>query len=185
MKIRRVLVANSEGLSRVIDDGEPPRATVAVETPGFEQTLVWYTPAVPTTAHSGSDPTVTTRTLLPEPGGTSFIVLTIPPDAVYADPGFDPKAAAAEAARNSPGIAELFEPDNPGMHTTPTVDYDVVLDGELWLALDEGEVRLSAGDVVVQHGTRHAWRNKSDKPATLMAVLIGAKDATGSATEGE
>ncbi|GAA3801554.1 cupin domain-containing protein [Streptomyces phyllanthi] len=185
MKVRRVLVARSEGTSRVIEDGEPPRATVAVETPGFEQTLVWCTPPVPASAYPGTDPTVVTRTLLPEPGGTSFIILTFPPDAVYAAPDFDPAAAAAEAARNSPGIAELFEPDDPGMHTTPTVDYDVVLDGELWLALDDGEVRLSAGDVVVQHGTRHAWRNKSDKPATLMAVLIGAREEAGAAERGE
>lgn len=181
MKVRRVLVANDQGTSRVIDDGEPPRATVAVETPGFEQALVWQTPPVPALDYTGIDPTVATRTLLPQPGGTSFIILTFPPDAVYADPGFDPIAAGAEAARNSPGIAELFEPDNPGMHTTPTVDYDVVLDGELWLALTDGEVHLTAGDVVVQHGTRHAWHNKSDKPATLLAVLIGGQDETASA----
>jgi mannose-6-phosphate isomerase-like protein (cupin superfamily) len=174
MKVRRVVVANTDGVSRVIEDGEPPRATVAVETPGFEQALVWYTPPVPALDHPGPDPTVTTPTLLPKPGGTSSIILTFPPDTVYADPGFNPAAAGAEAARNSPGIAEQFEADNPGMHTTPTVDYDVVLDGEVWLELTDGEVRLTAGDVVVQHGTRHAWRNKSDKPATLLAVLIGA-----------
>jgi len=52
-----------------------------------------------------------------------------------------------------------------------------VLEGELWLELTDGEVRLTAGDVVVQHGTRHAWRNRSDRPATLLAVLIGARDA--------
>ncbi|MEU6147474.1 cupin domain-containing protein [Streptomyces sp. NPDC047081] len=183
MKVRRVLVANSEGMSRVIEDGEPPRTALAAETPGFEQTLVWYTPPVPALTHPGSDPAVATPTLLPEPGGTSFIIVTFPPDAVYADPGFDPAAAAAEMGRISPGLAELFEPDNPGMHTTTTVDYDVILDGELWLALDEGEVRLSAGDVVVQHGTRHAWRNKSDRPATLMAVLIGGREPVDSAKE--
>jgi mannose-6-phosphate isomerase-like protein (cupin superfamily) len=180
MKVRRVLVANSDGISRVIEDGEPPRSTVAVETPGFAQTLVWCTPPVPALDYAGTDPTTDAPTLLPQPGGTSFIILTFPPDAVYADPTFDPAAAGAEAARNSPGLAELFEPDNPGMHTTPTVDYDVVLDGELWLALTDGEVRLTAGDVVVQHGTRHAWQNKSDKPATLLAVLIGANSASGS-----
>lgn len=62
------------------------------------------------------------------------------------------------------------------MHTTPTVDYDVVIEGEVWLELSEGEVHLTTGDVVVQHGTRHAWRNKGDKPATVLAVLIGAQD---------
>ncbi|MEW2398005.1 cupin domain-containing protein [Streptomyces sp. NPDC046862] len=184
MKVRRVLVANSDGKSRVVEDGEPPRATVAVETPGFEQTVVWHHPSVPELPYSGGDPTIATPTLLPGHGGTSCIVLTFPPDTVYADPAFDPAAAATETARNSPGIADLFEPDNPGMHTTPTLDYDVVLDGELWLELDDGEVRLSAGDVVVQHGTRHAWRNRSDRPATLLAVLVGARDANGTPEQG-
>lgn len=83
---------------------------------------------------------------------------------------------ALEAAlEHSPGIAEALEPENPGMHTTPTVDYDIVLDGEVWLELSDGrEVKLVAGDIAVQHGTRHAWRNKSDRPATVAAILIGA-----------
>ena len=100
----------------------------------------------------------------------------LPPDAVYADSGFDGAAAADEAAEHSPGIAETLEPDSPGMHTTPTIDYNVVLDGEVWLELSDGaEVRLVAGDVVVQHGARHAWRNKSDRSATIAAILIGAQ----------
>jgi mannose-6-phosphate isomerase-like protein (cupin superfamily) len=97
---------------------------------------------------------------------------------VYFDNGFDGAEAGAEALEHTPGIAELFEHDNPGMHTTPTVDYDIVIDGEVWLELSDGrEVKLSAGDVVVQHGARHAWRNKSDKPVTIAAILIGARPA--------
>ena len=73
----------------------------------------------------------------------------------------------------------MFEVDSPGMHTTPTVDYDIVLDGEVWLELSDGrEVKLNTGDVVVQHGARHAWRNKSDRPATIAAILIGANTAS-------
>ena len=64
------------------------------------------------------------------------------------------------------------------MHTTPTVDYGVVLDGEVWLELDDGKtVHLKEHDVVVQNGTRHAWRNKGTKPATMAFVLIGANSA--------
>lgn len=65
--------------------------------------------------------------------------------------------------------------DNPGMHTSDSIDYDVVMEGEIHLELDDGESKkLSRGDVVVQNGTRHAWRNKSDKPATMLFVLVGA-----------
>jgi hypothetical protein len=69
-----------------------------------------------------------------------------------------------------------MEPENPGMHTTPTIDYGFVLNVEIWLELDDGKtVHLKEHDVVVQNGARHAWRNKSDKPVTMAFVLIGAK----------
>ena len=177
MAIRRVVAANKDGTSRVVEEGEPPRSAVFTAPEGLAQSLVWRTEPVPSLHYDGTEPTTAVRSVLPQPGGTSLIVLTIPSDGAYADPSFDPAVAAAESAKHSPGLAELFESDNPGMHTTSTVDYDIVLEGELWLELTDGEVRLSAGDVVVQHGTRHAWRNRSDKPATLLAVLIGARDA--------
>jgi mannose-6-phosphate isomerase-like protein (cupin superfamily) len=95
---------------------------------------------------------------------------------VYADPAFDAEAAAAEQRLASPGITELFEPDNPGMHATDTVDYTVVMSGEVWLELDDGQLsHLRAGDTVVQTGTRHAWRNLGTEPVTLAVVQVGAR----------
>jgi quercetin dioxygenase-like cupin family protein len=89
---------------------------------------------------------------------------------------FDPVAAGNEQLRLSPGIAERFEPDNIGMHTTDTIDYGIVLSGEIWLEVDDGEkTRLRQHDVVIQNGTRHAWRNKSSAPATAAFVLIGVE----------
>jgi Cupin domain len=177
MSVRRVLIAkDANGKSVVIEDGSPPRSHDFANTPGFSQALVWATPAVPEVPYDGADPTPSIASFVPDPGATRLILLTFPPDAVYADPSFDGAAAGAEAGEHSPGIADLFEVDSPGMHTTPTVDYDFVLAGEIWLELDDGqEVHLHAGDVVVQHAARHAWRNKSDAPATIAAVLIGAK----------
>jgi quercetin dioxygenase-like cupin family protein len=88
---------------------------------------------------------------------------------------FDPAAAGQEIFEQLPGLAAKFEHDNPGMHTTDSVDYGVLLEGEICLELDDGETKtLQPRDVVVQQGTRHAWRNKSDKPATMLFVLIGA-----------
>jgi hypothetical protein len=173
--VRRVVISDVDGSSAVVSDGLAPRSRDFDHPSGFRQALVWTTPPNPKRDFGGGDPTLSARSLVPEPNATSFIVLTLPPDSVFASPGFDPVAAAAEALEHSPGIAEALEPENPGMHTTPTVDYDIVLDGELWLELSEGrEVKLAAGDVVVQHGTRHAWRNKSDRPATIAAILLGA-----------
>ncbi|TWC95917.1 cupin domain [Sphingobium sp. AEW010] len=102
------------------------------------------------------------------------MTLTLPPDSIYVDPAFDPMAAAAEHARNAPGLAELMEPSAPGFHTTETIDYVIVLDGEVVLEVDDDSTRLHPGDCVVQLGSRHAWRNPTDRPATLAVVMLGA-----------
>jgi mannose-6-phosphate isomerase-like protein (cupin superfamily) len=105
-----------------------------------------------------------------------LMIVTFPPDAGFMSPSFDPAAADAEQRIHVPGLAERFEAEAPGMHTTDTVDYDIVLDGEIWLELDDGaEVHLEQGDVVVQCGTLHAWRNKGSTTATMCFVLIGAE----------
>lgn len=103
-----------------------------------------------------------------------MLIATLPPDSVYMSPDFDPVAAAAESLAAMPGLAECFEPDVPGMHTTPTVDYVILLEGELWLDMGDGrETVVRPGDIVVQNGARHAWRNRTDATATFAAVLIG------------
>jgi quercetin dioxygenase-like cupin family protein len=88
---------------------------------------------------------------------------------------FDLPAALADMEQKLPGLSAHMEPAAPGMHTTATIDFEVVLEGEVWLELDDGkEVHLKAGDTVVQNGTRHAWRNHGTVPARLAVFLIGA-----------
>jgi mannose-6-phosphate isomerase-like protein (cupin superfamily) len=170
--VRRVVTGRSEGgKPAIISDGEPPRSRTYVHTPGFANSLVWTTTAPATPS---ADPTAGLKSWVPGAGETIAMTVTFPPDSVYADPGLDFAAAAAEQLEVTPGLAELFEPDVPGMHTTPTVDYGVVLDGEIVLDLDGGETALlHAGDIVVQNGTRHAWRNPGTRAATVFFVLIG------------
>jgi mannose-6-phosphate isomerase-like protein (cupin superfamily) len=175
--VRRVVTGvNPSGKPVIVSDGEPPVTRQYVHTPGFARSLVWNTaaPAVPS-----ADPTPSLTSYIPAPGETIALTVTFPPASVYADPGWDPSAAGAEQLEATPGLAELFEIDNPGMHTTPTVDYGVVLSGEVVLDLDGGETAvLRPGDLVVQNGTRHAWRNLGTEPATLFFVLIGAGGAS-------
>jgi quercetin dioxygenase-like cupin family protein len=142
-------------------------------------TQVWSTRAGPEIAQHDTDPAANVRTVLPEIGGTQFMVVTFAPDAVMMAPGFNPAAAAEENLRLAPGLAERFEPDCPGMHTTDTVDYGIVLDGEIWLELDDGQAQCCRrNDVIIQNGTRHAWRYRSSSPATLAFVMIGARRRT-------
>ena len=175
MSIQRLVTGHGDdGTGVIAMQSAPPRTDAFQSIPGMVSRLVWATAAPPSLPFNGTDLTPGATSFVPGPGETRFIVVTFPPDSVFGDPGFDPDAAARENLSVSPGLAERFEPD--GMHTTPTVDYAIVLDGEVWLELDEGRsALLRQHDVVVQHGTRHAWRNKTERPATVAFVLIGAR----------
>lgn len=175
--VRRVVTATgSDGRSIIVSDGEPPRSRTSSIVPGSASALVWATtsPAAP-----GPDVTETLATILPGPGETIALVVSFPPDSVYADPGLDLVAEGAQAREIAPGLVDLFEAD--GMHTTVTVDYAVVLEGEIVLDLGDGEATtLHAGDVVIQNGTRHAWRNPGTSPAVMFFVLMGTREALAS-----
>jgi mannose-6-phosphate isomerase-like protein (cupin superfamily) len=178
MSVRRVVTAkNAGGKSVVVSDGTSPRQMALKHTPGFVSAPIWM--AKPSLPADGKDPmSIPDSSLLPGPGGSTFLIVTFPPDRVMMSPEFNPALAGPEHAAAAPGIAETFEMDNPGMHTTPTVDYVCVIDGEIVLELDDGvTVQLKQGDTVVQQGARHAWRNPGDKPATLAFVLLGASAA--------
>ena len=176
MQIRRVVTANgADGRSGVVSDGAAPRAFEFRSLPGFEGALLWSTPAAPEVGRMRPADVSPEVSFVPGTGETRLMIVTFPPDSVMTQPEFNGMAFGAEFAAKAPGLAEAFEIEHPGMHTTDSIDYDVVLDGEITLELDDGaEVLLKRHEVVVQHGTRHAWRNRSDRPATMLFVLIGA-----------
>ena len=171
---RIVTFIDDSGRSRIGTEHAAPRVMDLVETPGMRSSILWATDATPTLGGEPVDPAPSLANGLPVPGGSVFMTLTFPPDAIYASPGFDPAKAVAEQLATMPGVVELMEPDAPGFHRTPTLDYVIVLAGEVWLVVDDEEVRLAPGDIVVQIGARHAWQNRSDHPATLAVVLLGA-----------
>ena len=177
MSIRRVITGHSAvGKSVFVADTGAPRTTEFKHVPGFITSLLWETQPLATVPVSQVDPAESAKSWVPEPGGTNLMVVTFPPDAVMMNSSFDPAAAGGEYMQVLPGLAEKFEMESPGMHTTDSVDYAVLLDGEIHLELDDGATKkLAPRDVVIQNGTRHAWRNKSDKPATMLFVLVGAK----------
>jgi hypothetical protein len=174
MTRRVVTTATEQGQPIVAQDGEPPRTSHSRHTPGFAASLVWATTTDTVLGGVLSDPTLTTRSFVPPPGETRVLTVTLPPETVVAGPDFDPVAARAEQLEILPGLAELFEADNPGMHRTDSVDYGVVLDGKVTLDLGDGKTtELLAGDIIVQNGARHAWRNPGTNPATVFFVLVG------------
>jgi hypothetical protein len=176
MQVRRVVTGiGPEGRSGIVSDGPAPRSAEYASVPGFASALLWSTPAALRVGGGAVKDDTPQVSFVPGPGETRLMFVTFPPDAVMMRADFDPAAFGAEFGANAPGLAERFDIDHPGMHTTDSLDYDVVLEGEIVLELDDGqEVTLRAHDVAVQNGTRHAWRNRSDKPAKMLFVLIGA-----------
>jgi mannose-6-phosphate isomerase-like protein (cupin superfamily) len=91
-------------------------------------------------------------------------------------PDLDLDAALAEFDEKLPGMGKYLDLDEPGMHTTATVDYGVVISGQATLELDDGvQVILNPGDSYIQNGTRHRWSNTGDVPAVMAITLIGAQ----------
>lgn len=175
-EISRVVTGVDHNGKSVVYDREPVRAVEIGLMSGAQFFQVWGTEgALPSPA---SAPKADNATFFPGPGGTRFGLLTFPPEPRGDEPPPAPDGETyarlvqqAEAAL--PGLVHVFEPDAPGMHQTATVDYAIVVSGELYLELDDGvEVQLPTGSTVVQNGARHAWRNHSDAPATLAYVIL-------------
>ncbi|MFZ3331171.1 MAG: cupin domain-containing protein [Candidatus Acidiferrales bacterium] len=172
---RRIVTADVNGKS-VVQRDDPMPAYEFKTLPGYEHTLIWVNPGTPDLSKEQRFDSYP-DSVVPGPGGTSLHFVTFPPGAVFAAPSFDANAAREEALVRLRGLADHFEKEDPGMHKTNTVDYSVVYDGEIWLELDDSEtLHLKRGDVVVQNGTRHAWRNKGTKPVTMLFFLNGARE---------
>jgi mannose-6-phosphate isomerase-like protein (cupin superfamily) len=169
---RRVVTGvTSRGKSVFIHDGLPPRLTEPY--PGCEMFIVWSTDDVVQLPTPGRDETVSIESFSPSLHGTRFLVTRWPAGSKLLDDDLRP--SPEEFAQRMPGIAETVESEDPSMHTTDTIDYGVVISGEMWLELDDGaEVHLCAGDCVVQNGTRHAWRNRGKAPTVMAFVMVGA-----------
>ena len=169
MKIRRVVTGHSaDGRAIVASDTALDALTVAL-LPGMEFHRLWGADVVPTFPDDGSP--YPSLTYFPPLGGFRFGLFTLPPDGVVPATPVDTEAAQKEAEEKLPGLLAYLEPDQPGMHTTETIDFEYVVSGEVWLELDDGvEMHLRAGDTVVQNGTRHAWRNRGSDPCQWWCV---------------
>lgn len=142
---------------------------------GVTNTLLWMTDSVPADLSSHEDAGDRKVGITPPPGGTIFRVIEFAPHKeVTAD--YETRLKAMHAAGVAPEGPSRERPRDPGMHRTRTIDYAVILSGEIDMLLDDSEVHLKAGDVVVQLGTNHAWVNRSDAPCQVAFVLIDAKD---------
>lgn len=177
MTVRRVVTGHDpSGKSVFVSDQtvEPARPAMM---PAAEFHLLWGGDKTPQFPDDGSMPEW--HTYFPPIGGFRFGMFTVPPGVAGADQAFlNAEEALADLEEKLPGLARYMDPSDPGMHTTDTIDFEVVLEGTIVLELDDGaELTLHPGDTVVQNGTRHRWMNPGDTPARLALFICGASHA--------
>lgn len=174
--IQRVVTGHdAAGKAIVTSDGALPTVIELAAIPGTVFHEVWSTSVTPAPADNGVDPTLGALVLPPPANGTRMRFVDIPPDT---DDFLANGAARMHDAFTQAGdaAASTVSADSPHplMHRTESVDYGVVIEGEMTLVLDDSEVRLKPGSVVIQRGTNHAWANRSRLPCRMLFVLIDA-----------
>lgn len=169
MAIRRLVTGNGPGGKSRVDIDGPTPGHIDVGRGVFDE--LWRTSATPPPVTGDDDPAdVDIAVLQPEANGIAWRCVTFRPWAeVEAELNANPEGISAGGRFNDDGA---MEPENPGWHTTDTLDFGIVISGEIDLELDDGTHHLKAGDCVVQRATRHAWRNRSDQPCVMSFVLI-------------
>jgi mannose-6-phosphate isomerase-like protein (cupin superfamily) len=174
--VRRVVTGHdARGKAVVCTDGAVPVTFTNPLRPGYMWSQVWMTDSSPAVIDNGPDPT--NRPIKIEPGerGSVIRIIEFPEETAEALALAKKQSKEVFAGMGSVAAATGRPMSrHPLMHRTNTVDYGIVLEGEITMVLDDSDVELAAGDVVVQRGTNHAWSNRSGKPCRMAFILLDA-----------
>jgi len=156
--VRRVLTGQGPDGRAVVADGRPPHTVEAPD--GTAVSDLFWLDRPPVAASDGGDPPDGGFPIEPPPSGFHARVIRLPPPGA----GVPVEGQWLHVAGEKPGL--------PGMHATDTLDFMVVVDGEILLGMEEGERNLGPGDAVVQRGTMHRWRVLGDRPCTYVVAML-------------
>jgi mannose-6-phosphate isomerase-like protein (cupin superfamily) len=173
-QIRRVVTGHdAAGRSTFIIDAASPHVFQRTKGSAIVHEL-WETARTPADNRGSADAIARGHRLAPPQNGSVFRVIEYPPDsqrlAAIAREERLPDDGSGRAA-----ASDRHNPRHAGFHKTATIDYAIVLSGEIYAMMDDGEVPLKAGDVLVQRGTNHAWSNRTEESAVVAFVLIDAE----------
>ena len=171
-RVRRVVTGHDKnGKSMFLSDGLAPNVKEMASMPGLALTDLWETDGAPASNAGNADAAARPVRLEPPKNGSILRIVEFPPDSAWRD------SADAKAAFDSIGAGHAKDAANadPMMHTTATVDYLIILKGEIYAILENGETLLKPGDIMIQRGTNHSWSVRGNEPCILAAVLINAK----------
>jgi mannose-6-phosphate isomerase-like protein (cupin superfamily) len=171
--IRRVVTTvDKNDKAVVLFDGAAPHKKVRPQAQTVSR-LIWVTDQTPADLSGTADRAAVDIGIMPPRGGSVFRIVEFPPEPPEMR-NVDPASMHASLGDGAPRRG--LPPRHPAMHRTRTVDYAVVMAGEIDMLLDDSEIHLKAGDVLVQQGTNHAWVNRGTEPCRIAFVLIDAKE---------
>jgi mannose-6-phosphate isomerase-like protein (cupin superfamily) len=175
---RRALTGRDEAGKSVFKSFEVTPKVVEIDNnPGLTFYELYLTEGVPRLTGLEADPMLKGTKAFPGPGGTMFRLISYPPkrpEGWKPPPGATFESGLRELSEKVAGMGDYFDRNAPGMHTSDTIDYAIVVRGEMTLELDDGQkVHLRQGDCVVQNGTRHRWRNPLPEPCLMAFISIG------------
>jgi hypothetical protein len=166
VRARRVVTGlTPDGLSTIVSD------TLSEERflgDAYAVNMIFRTASLPAAIGAGNG--IDEINFRPPPGGFTYMITTFPPDSSYDYYAGYRQSLEGWGANHRPDPA-----DNPAMHTTDTIDIVTILSGELWAILEDAETLLRPGDTLIQHGTKHAWENRSDRDCVTLAVVMSAE----------
>jgi len=171
-RVRRVLTGHdAQGKSTFIADGLAPNVKEMASMPGLALTDLWETRGAPASNVGDADAADRPVRLEPPKNGSILRIVEFPPDSQWRE------RADARRAFDSIGAGHAADKrsSDPMMHRTRTVDYIIVLKGEIYAVMEKGETLLRAGDILVQRGTNHSWSVRGSEPCIVAAVLVCAK----------
>jgi len=164
--VRRVVTGHREGKAVVLLDSSAPNQKLR-QASGLVSTLLWVTDETPADIAGVADRSLREIGVPPPANGTVFRIVDFPPENA---------TRSREAILKEMGVSDHGGARHAAMHRTRSIDYAVVLEGEIDMLLDDSDVHLQAGDVLVQQGTNHAWVNRGTRPCRMAFVLVDAKE---------
>jgi mannose-6-phosphate isomerase-like protein (cupin superfamily) len=171
--VRRVVTTiDKNDKAVVLSDGPNPHKKVRPHAQTVSR-LCWVTDQTPADMTGDKDRAAVDLGIMPPRGGSAFRVVDFPPETAEVRI-LDPSHLHASLGDGAPKRG--LPPRHPAMHRTRTVDYAIVMSGEIDMLLDDTEIHLKAGDVLVQQGTNHAWVNRGTEPCRIAFVLVDAKE---------
>ena len=178
--VRRVVTGHDAGgKAIVLMDGPAPNQKL--RNTGLVSTLMWATDETPADISGSSDRAARESGVAPPPAGSILRVVDFPPLTTEAAAVLDQSAIHREMGLGAQGHGATAR--HPFTHRTRSIDYAFVLEGEIDMLLDDTQVHLRAGDILVQQGTNHAWVNNSTANCRIAFVLIDAQEPTGWKTD--